>query len=157
AAGAPLVTMTSPDLDHEIDQTRTRLRLARLQHARRGVDAADRESSLVLENTIAALTSKIAGLEAERRAHVVRAPFSGRVAELGPDIHAGRWIGPRDMVATIAGLGPLVARGYVAQADVWRVRPGDRGRYVPEQAMRGHADVIVGQIAASGAASIEIV
>lgn len=157
AAGAPLLTMTSPDLDHEIEQTRTRLRLARLQHARRGADAADREASMVLENMITALGTKIAGLEQEKRELVVRAPFGGRVAEMGQDIHPGRWIGPRDMVAMIAGEGSLIARGYVAEADVWRVRPGNQGRYIPEHAMRAHADVVVGQIAASGAASIEIV
>ena len=157
AAGAALVTMSSPDLDHEIEQTRTRLRLARLQHARRGADAADRESSMVLENTIAALGSKIAGLEKEKHELTVRAPFAGRVAEMGQDIHPGRWIGPRDMVAMIAGEGALIARGYVAETDLWRVRPGDRGRYVPEHPMRAHADVVVGQIAAGGAANIEIV
>lgn len=156
-AGAPLVTMASPDLDHEIEQTRTRLRLARLQHARRGADAADREASMVLENTITALGSRIAGLEKEKRELVVRAPFAGRIAEMGQDIHPGRWIGPRDMVAMVAGEGALIARGYVAESDVWRVRPGDHGRYIPEHAMRAHADVVVGQIAVSGAPTIEIV
>lgn len=157
AAGAPLVTMISHDLDHEIALTRTRLRLARLQHARRGVDAADREASLVLENTIAALASKIAGLEKEQRELVVTAPFGGRIAEMGQNIHAGRWIGPRDMVAVIAGERALLARGYVAETDVWRIRPGDQGRYIPEHAMRARADVVIGQIAVGGAANIEIV
>ena len=154
--GTPLVSLTSPDIDNEIDLNRTKLRLARLQHGRRGASPDDRGASLVLESSIAALTERIGGLEKERAELVLRAPIAGRISELDPELHAGRWIGRRQPLLNVAGTDAIVARGYVTEADRWRIAAGNAGRFVPDHAQRGILDVTVADIAIGAASAIEI-
>lgn len=153
--GQPLVTLSSADIDQEVRLTRTRLRLAEQQHGRRGADPEDRRTTLVLERTIPSLKSRLAGLEREREELVIRAPFAGRVAELNPELHAGRWIGPKEALAVVAG-GGLVVRGYLAETDLWRVGQGSSGQMVLEHPLRRDLDVRVDQIAAGGSSFIEV-
>ena len=154
--GDPIVSLASPDIDNELRLSHTRLRLIRLQLARRGADSIDREASLVLENELAALISRIEGLERERAELVLRAPFSGRIAELEPHLAPGRWVGPGEPLAVVVGGHGLIARGYVAEQDMWRIVPGSKGRFVPDHAQRPALPVAVSAVAASAAAGIEI-
>jgi len=155
-AGDELITLHSPDIEQELEAARIKLALARLQHARRGADAADRASSIVLESTIAGLLARIEGLEREREDLRVRARFDGSIVELDPALAAGRWVSPREALALLAASDRLVARGYVAEADLWRVAPGAVGRFVPDQPLRESVPVRIEQIAAAGSAQIEI-
>ena len=154
--GTPLVTLASPDIEQELALSRTRLRLAELQHARRGADAADLQESALLESSIASLTTKIAGLVTERDELVVRAPIDGHVIELDPLLHAGRWINPKQPVAVVADTRHAVVRGYVEEADLHRLTPGAAGRFVPDGAQRHVLPVTIAQIARAGASEIEI-
>jgi len=155
-SGDPILSLLSPDIEQELDLARTKLSLVRLQHARRTADVEDRASSLVLESSIEGLSSRIDGLEKERGELLIRAPFDGRVVDFDPSLHSGRWVSPRDLVATIAAPGRLVAKGYVAESDMWRLAPGDMGAFIPEAPLRPRVPVRIDQIAASGAGQIEI-
>jgi putative peptide zinc metalloprotease protein len=155
-SGDPIVTLEAPEIEQELERARTSLRLARLQHARRLADAIDRESSLVLESTITALVSRIEGLERERAELTIVAPFDGRVVDIGSEIHVGRWVGPRDLIAVVASDIGAVARGYVAEADLWRIAEGTAGKFIPEHPQRSSTAIKIDQIARAGAAQIEI-
>ena len=156
AAGAPIVTLASSDIDQELELARTRLRLAQMQHARRGADRVDMDDSSVLESTAEALLGKIAGLEKERDELVIRAPVAGRIVELNPAVHNGRWIGIKEMVAAVAEPGRIIARGYVEESDVRRIGAGTHGRFIPEFAQRRAIPVTVESISSAGASEIEI-
>ncbi len=155
-AGDVLMTLVSPDIDQEIELARIKLALARVQHARRGADASDRASTIVLESTIASLMTRIAGLEKEREELRIRAPFDGKIVELDPALHPGRWVSPREQLALLAADDGVVAKGYVSESDLWRIAPGSVGTFVPEQPLRQSMPVRIEQVAASGAAQIEI-
>jgi len=156
AAGDPLVTLSSPDIEQEIALARVRLRLAELKYARRGADAIDRESSIVLENEITALASRIEGLQRELEELVLRAPFAGSIVELNAELHAGRWVRPSELVAVVADRRGAVLKGYVPEADLWRIAPGSDGRFVPDQVDRPGVPVTVSDVALGSSSTIEI-
>ena len=156
-AGAPIATLNQSDLSQNILLARTRLRLAMLQFDRRGADSADKEDSGVIESTIEALRNRIQGLERERQDLIVRAPTNGRIVEVGPELHSGRWISQRESIATLLSLSGHVARGYVAEVDVNRIRPGSTGVFIPEQAVRRTLQVVVTDVAVSNSAIIELI
>jgi putative peptide zinc metalloprotease protein len=156
AAGDPLISLASPDIEHGLALAETRLALARMKHARRGADAIDREASIVIENEIGEQLARIAGLKKERDELTLRAPFAGRIVELDPALHTGRWVAPKSLLAIVAGGPGTVARGYVSEADVSRIARGDVGRFVPDHPARPGVAVAVGEVALAAAADLEI-
>lgn len=155
-AGAPLLTLVSPDLDRELDLAQIKLRLARMQHSRRLADSADREASLELESVILSLTTQIAGLKREQSELIVRSPLSGRVVEVNPDVHRDRWVGAKEMLAMVAGDGPWIARGFVSEFDLWRVDVGQHGTFVPDALQRNSIPVAVADISVAGIPQLEV-
>ncbi len=155
-AGAPIATLASSDLEQELLRTRVSLRVAEQQYGRRVADATDRESSLVLESHIEGLRGKIAGLEREQAELRITAPFDGRIVDLNPELHPGRWISPRDQIAIVAGPRALIAKGYVAEADLYRIAPGARAHFIPEHPFRQRVELRIEQISTGGAAVVEI-
>ena len=132
SAGDPLVTLEAPGLAEERRITEIRLALAKVQQDRRGADEADREASLVTGSSIASLEAKLEGLLREEADLVVRAPIDGTLVGLNPELHAGRWIAPREQIATIAGGSGATIRGYVAEADLWRIAVGRPAAFIPD-------------------------
>lgn len=155
-AGTPLVSLESPHIERDIQLARTKLRLARMQHARRLANAPDREATLELESKIASLHSRIQGLKKEREEFITRAPITGTIKELNPALHIGRWLGAKHMIAMIASPKSMVVRGYVTEADLWRIEPGARGRFIPDALQRPSIDVTVDELGIGAASKIDI-
>ncbi len=155
-AGQPLISLVSRDLDHALSIARTRLRLVQLRYARRAANRDDRAASLVLEQEITALIEKIKGLKREQAELTIRAPITGRVLELNPRLHPGRWLRAKERIATIGNAARQIARGYVAEENMWRIQTGARGRFLPENLLRPALDVAVEEIGVGAAEAIEI-
>ena len=132
AAGDAVLKLTSREIEQEFVRTTQQLDVVKLRLARRFADKVDRVESLVLEREYAALAGKIEGLKAERDELTVIAPIAGRIMELNAGAHAGRWIGRSEPVALITGSDGRLARGYIAEENLWRVRSGAQGRFIPE-------------------------
>lgn len=155
-AGDVLIRMTSPDLDRQIEMAETQMKLTRVRLARRTGDEVDREQTLVLQNEETSLTSRIAGLQQERQRLVVRAPMTGRVLELSPGLHRGRWVSPKDMIGLIGDDTETSARGYLAEDDLWRIAAGTPGTFIPEMPSRPAAEVAVTDVSLGGVASVDL-
>lgn len=155
-AGDIIAKLTSPDIEQEIEETRLRLALLRMQHGRRAADANDRAASIVLESSLISLSTKLEGLEKEREELVLRAPFDGRIAEFDAELKPGRWVNPKEPIAVLAGEKGLSARGYVSESDMWRIWQGASGTFVPEMPSRSSVPVRIDMIAVSAAADIDV-
>lgn len=155
-AGQLLVELHSPELEKEVSVVRNQIRTAQLQFARRLADDTDREATLELERRISGLQRKLHGLEVEKKELQLYAPIGGILAEFNPDLHAGRWINPRELVAAIASPVGAVARGYVAEMDLARIDPGANSVFFPEASQIVSISGRVTDIGTAGAREIEI-
>lgn len=155
-AGQTIAKLHSSDLVDEIARTRISLQVAERQYGRRMADATDREATLIIESTIEALRTKIAGLLKEQQELTVTAPFDGKIVDLNPELTVGRWISPREFIAIVAGGNALRAQGYAAEADVSRIEHGGRAVFIPEHASRRRVELTVERIATAGATQLEI-
>ena len=156
AAGAEIVRLASPDLDHEIRLTELRRRIVLLRIARRSADAVDRSDSHVLADMLASLDRKRTGLETERRELTIVAPFAGRVVELDPHLAPGRWLQRRDLVALVRGHGRSIVRGYIREDDIVRVDAARPARFVPEDLVSSALQVRALAIAVAGSPALDI-
>ena len=153
--GAELVRLSAADIDNEIARNRTKLEGTMLRLARTMSDPTDREQRLVLIDEYDSLETEHAGLLKEKEELVIRAPISGRVLELDPQLHEGRWISKKNMIAVLGGGGVYTARGYVAEQDAARVTAGSEGVFIPDDILRRKLPVKVSNISEAGAATIE--
>ncbi|MGI9408684.1 MAG: HlyD family efflux transporter periplasmic adaptor subunit [Hyphomicrobiaceae bacterium] len=154
--GDKLFSLRSGELDNQVALARTELKLIKLRLGRRNVDRVDREESLVLQRQSLALKGKIAGLLAQRRELVLRAPATGVVLELDREAHAGRWVKPSQQLALIGEPQRLEATGYAAEEDVWRISSGTTGSFVPDAALAPAIDVRLRDIAVTGSPNLDV-
>jgi putative peptide zinc metalloprotease protein len=154
--GDALLNLEAPDLDHEQRTATARLNVVRLRLDRLSADKEDRDDKLVLEGSMAALLARLEGLHKERAEFIVRAPIDGIVSEVNPLLHEGRWVGPKDMIALVRGNGKVAITGYVAEGDLWRIEPGDRGRFIPDIPLVPARVATLATIAVNSAPSLDI-
>jgi putative peptide zinc metalloprotease protein len=154
-AGALLVQLEAPDIEHEKRLVAARLQRVRMRLARRVADDLDREESLVLEREQAALVVKLQGLVREEAELAVRAPIAGRIVELNPELRVGRWLAIKEPIAVVASEGRSL-RGYVSENGMARLKPGAIGRFVPDDPEAASASVVLREVATASAPTIEI-
>lgn len=140
-AGAPLLTLSSAEIAHEITLAEAQIRLSEARLARAGASAWERAQSQVVASELARHRAALAGLQ-ERAAHLtVRAPVAGCVCEMNPELAPGRWLSGDEQIAYIAAPGRFIAHGYLREADFSRLSAGANGRFIPDDLSRPGFDV----------------
>lgn len=131
-AGTIIAELSAPEITAYRDQSETRIRQLEQQLARAPADERDLANRAVLERELA--TQKMAGSGAERRRArlILRAPNAGMIADLSPDMHAGRWLGGAETVARIISPDRFDIQAYIEEGDVWRVQPKAMARFIPD-------------------------
>jgi len=152
----PIIHLQVREIESRIADTKIKIDITRQRLARTVADRIDREESLVLTHELASLRTKLGGLENQKDELVIRAPASGTVLQLNPDIHPGRWIGKTDRIALIAAQEEHVVRGYIAESSLFRLTADAEGLFIPDDLTRSSIPVQVKNVARSGAASIDI-
>lgn len=154
--GEVLAVLYSENLEQQIRVARNKIHATGVRLARMVADQTDRRSAVVLERELKSATTELAGLLESREELTLRAPFDGEVIEVGRWLHAGRVIGAREPIATVARRTGLQARGYVGEKDVWRIAAGATARFIPDDGERPSIPLEVREIGDSGVASIDI-
>jgi putative peptide zinc metalloprotease protein len=160
-AGDVIIRLELPELEHDIRRSKLASRAVQLRLDRRSADATDRAETIVLEDNLASLKSRIAGLETERDELTIRAEKAGRVAEIDRQIEQGRWMQRSDPVAVIVGGREPVVRGYLGELDIGRLAtqpPGSElnARFIPEDPLKPSLQVLIETIAPVGSDDMEI-
>lgn len=157
ATGDVLVTLTSPELDHDIRRAQLELAMVTWRLERRSADQTDRAETLVLEDRQASLKSKLSGLEKERSELKVTAHMDGVIVDAESALEPGRWLRRQDLIALIATQTRHRVRGYVSERDVSRVVLEAPATFVPEDPLLPSSTVELTSLAAAGSETMEII
>ena len=130
AVGQPLIRLQAPELETREAIAVRRIALLDLRLARIAGSAEELDESTVLRQEREAEGQTLVGIRRLRDDLVVKAPIGGVVLDLDKDLRVGMWLSPRHQIATVADPSTTVLRGFVAQADIGRVRPGMTGMFV---------------------------
>ena len=149
-----LVTLESPDLEARMSIGRRQIEILQLQLRRQSGRSETAADSGILEQRLAEAVADYRGLAAQRERLVLRAPHDGTVRDLANNLAAGRWISTELPLAQIAE-GGLRLRGYLAEADLWRVGPGTSGHFVADDPLRDSLPVTLEAVDANGVAFID--
>jgi len=153
--GDLLLQLSAPALDDALARAQESALGLEERMARRAADARDLSESLVLAGQLRLEQDRIAGLLRERERLAVRAPASGTVLDIAPELHPGRWIDGKTLLVLIARPAELQARGFADGSELARIEEGRLGRFVDESRLMKPVDMRLQRIAAAASESID--
>jgi putative peptide zinc metalloprotease protein len=129
--GDLLIRLYVPDLTLRRAALQARIESQRWQAASSGLDSEWRKRMLVNQETLQTLRTEMAGLQAEQQQFSPRAPFSGHLRDLHPDLQVGQWLSGKEKVATLVREGtPWVVETWLDEEAVQRLRVGDQAVFL---------------------------
>ncbi|SEM62686.1 putative peptide zinc metalloprotease protein [Pseudomonas sp. ok272] len=152
--GDVLIELESPDLDSRQAIVRREIQVQQLQMRRQASRSETAADAGIVEQRLAEAVAEYRGLVAQRERLLIRAPQTGKVRDLLPQLIAGRWLSPKEPLVRVVEEGARL-RGYLAEAELWRVAPGAHGRFIAEDPMRPAVAVQLSEIDANGAGFID--
>ena len=133
-ADQPILIMESPRITEELKRTRIEISVVELSLARIAASETDRENLQVLRQRLQEKRSRMAALEATQEQLVLKSPIDGRIKELAPDLHEGRWINRELAVGFIASDDSRLVKGMLNESNLTRVEPDQVARFIPDDA-----------------------
>lgn len=152
--GQVLIELESPDLDSRQAIVRREIEILQLQMRRQAGRSETAADAGIIEQRLAEAVAEYRGLAAQRERLLLRAPQVGRVRDLLPQLSVGRWLSPKQPLARVVEEGARL-RGYLAEAELWRVAPGATGRFIADDPMHSAIEVELTEVDANGAAYVD--
>lgn len=149
-----LIELESPDLDSRQAIVRREIQIQQLQMRRQASRSETAADAGIVEQRLAEAVAEYRGLAAQRERLLLRAPHSGTVRDLLPQLTVGRWLSTKDPLARVVEDGARL-RGYLAEAELWRVAPGATGRFIADDPMHPAIAVKLTEIDTNGAAYVD--
>jgi putative peptide zinc metalloprotease protein len=149
-----LIELESPDLDSRQAIVRREIQIQQLQMRRQASRSETAADAGIVEQRLAEAVAEYRGLAAQRERLLLRAPHAGTVRDLLPQLTVGRWLSTKDPLARVVEDGARL-RGYLAEAELWRVAPGATGRFIADDPMHPAIAVKLTEIDTNGAAYVD--
>ncbi|QVW23504.1 biotin/lipoyl-binding protein [Pseudomonas hormoni] len=154
AQGDVLIELESPDLDSRQAIVRREIQIQQLQMRRQASRSETAADAGIVEQRLAEAVAEYRGLAAQRERLLLRAPHAGSVRDLLPQLAVGRWLATKEPLARVVEDGVRL-RGYLAEAELWRVAPGARGRFIADDPMHPAIAVQLTEVDTNGAAYVD--
>ncbi|NSX12186.1 HlyD family efflux transporter periplasmic adaptor subunit [Pseudomonas lini] len=154
AQGEVLIELESPDLDSRQAIVRREIQIQQLQMRRQAGRSETAADAGIVEQRLAEAVAEYRGLAAQRERLLLRTPHGGKVRDLLPQLTVGRWLSTKDPLARVVEDGARL-RGYLAEAELWRVAPGARGRFIADDPMHPAIKVQLSEIDTNGVAYVD--
>ena len=154
AQGDVLIELESPDLDSRQAIVRREIQIQQLLMRRQAGRSETAADAGIVEQRLAEAVAEYRGLSARRERLLLRAPHAGTVRDLLPNLTSGRWLSTKDALARVVEDGSRL-RGYVAEAELWRVKPGATGRFIADDPMHPAITVKLDEIDTNGVAYVD--
>ncbi|CAI8863904.1 MULTISPECIES: biotin/lipoyl-binding protein [Pseudomonas] len=154
AQGDVLIELESPDLDSRQAIVRREIQIQQLQMRRQASRSETAADAGIVEQRLAEAVAEYRGLAAQRERLLLRAPHAGSVRDLLPQLAVGRWLATKEPLARVVEEGVRL-RGYLAEAELWRVAPGARGRFIADDPMHSAIAVQLIEVDTNGAAFVD--
>jgi putative peptide zinc metalloprotease protein len=131
-AGAVLARLESPDIDYRLGQARTQLDTLEWQMGAKGMNADILARSQVTEREYQEVRAEFAGLNEQKSRLQVTSPIAGSVVDLADGLEPGSWLAPKSRLLSIVDPAGVIVDAYVDEADLERIAPGAKARFVGE-------------------------
>ena len=133
AQGSVLVQLYVPDLQMRRQAVLTKVEGLRWEAASSGFSAESRSRLQVNEKAFATAQAELASLDTELLNYAPRAPFSGQLRDVDPDLQVGQWLSRKEKIALLVrDDGRWQVETWLDEDAVQRVAPGDTALFITE-------------------------
>lgn len=129
AKGAPLLQMTSPDLDYQIVSAESDLEILQWEFSARGLDPELLANSQVTAEQYEQSLAEYRGYVDQKSRLAVAAPIAGEVVDVADHLQPGTWLPAKSRILSVIDPTAATVEAYVAEADLARIRVGDRATF----------------------------
>ncbi len=127
-----LIVLKSAQLDKEIELARKQLKFFKLRAMRAVTNRQDKDNLHVILEQIAAEASKLDGLEKRQARLILRAPFSGVIAEINETLHVHQWINNVTPLCFIMDPLAIEIKGVASENDLDRIALEQQALFYPD-------------------------
>lgn len=130
--GEQLIGLSVPELEKKIRQTQSRAEVLERQFGSSGFDLKTINQQPILKEQLISAKNELSGLMKEYEKLNRKAPFSGVIADVDPDLFLGEWVPKSFPLVTLINDKDWVVDCYVEEADLRRLDMGNWGRFIPD-------------------------
>jgi len=127
-----LITLKSPKLEFEIENTLKEIEILQLQANRIAASVDDLSNVHIIVNQLQETRSKLDGLNEKKNEFVIRAPMDGVIYYVEKSLHVDRWINPSEKLATIVQPNKPIIEGVVTTAELARINKLASAKFIPD-------------------------
>ncbi|MCQ4316478.1 HlyD family efflux transporter periplasmic adaptor subunit [Stutzerimonas zhaodongensis] len=131
-AGEPIARMVSPALLARRQTTAAQIERLRWLAASAGFGSDSRNRLQSTQEELATAEAELAGLDRELARYEPRAPFTGRLYDVDPDLHPGQWLTDKERLALLVGDKGYRVETYLDEEAIKRIQPGNTARFVSD-------------------------
>ena len=130
--GEQLIGLSVPELEKKIRQTQSRAEVLERQFGSSGFDLKTINQQPILKEQLISAKNELSSLMKEYEKLNRKAPFSGVIADVDPDLFLGEWVPKSFPLVTLINDKDWVVDCYVEEADLRRLDMGNWGRFIPD-------------------------
>jgi putative peptide zinc metalloprotease protein len=136
AAGAELIRLEALDLGVRDKKADISVASARAELARMPANIQLQENYQVLQQRLAQAQAEKQAVAQEFARQQLRSAQEGTIRDVAPDLIAGRWVNPQQLLMRVVGQSEPVIEAYVSEQQVAAINPGQTVRFFPRLADR---------------------
>ncbi|WP_426815773.1 efflux RND transporter periplasmic adaptor subunit [Klebsiella sp. WOUb02] len=129
--GQVLFTLRADDVQHQRQQLDLQLETLGWQQNFQTLNRQTLQTHLRVKQEHDAARQRHQTLQEQLTSLEVRAPFSGRLADIARPLAMGEWLAQGEWLATVTGSQGALVEAFVAEKDWLRLRPGAGGVFYP--------------------------
>ena len=152
-----LAKLSSPALEEEYAQAKAHLNnLQTLKRRSQTNIESYKERRALIDEEIRQAQQKLKAVKTKKDKLNVTADFKGKIYDINPEIHAGRYIQENDLILRLISKDTAPQyTAYIRESDLERVVEGDKAQFTPSYALLSTQDLILTRLEQTNIETIE--
>ncbi len=130
-ANQPIVKMTSPELNHQLEQSQLEYKKMVEELRRASINSYYSNQKNILSSNISEEQAKYSKLYNQYKKMTIEVPFNGIMVDVAPDLEPGNAIPKGAWIGDVISPTEVEVEAFVSQIDVNNLRPGLTGHFYP--------------------------
>ena len=133
-AGQVLVQLESPELQFHLEQEQTRERFLHWELEQQSFNEDLQKQGPALRERWVEAQASVKGLQEQVDQLIVRAPFSGRIADINEGLVPGAWMAHKEKLYEVVGPHGAKAEAFVGEYELSSLQAGSSANFIAELA-----------------------